>query len=76
MKFAVFMVILSSITLTGAAIAAEAEIEAENKNDDYAAYCNEQAELAGIEDAGEKSQYINECIDSFALPAEGAPQQD
>lgn len=31
-------------------------------------YCNEQAEMAGIEDADEKQQYIQDCTDSFNAP--------
>ncbi len=33
--------------------------------DDYKAYCTEQAELAGIEDANELKQYIKECVESY-----------
>jgi len=31
------------------------------------AYCEEQAELSGIDNTNEKMQYIQECIESFAV---------
>jgi hypothetical protein len=37
--------------------------------DDVQAYCKEQADMAGIEDATELSEYIQDCIDSYSTPA-------
>ncbi len=54
--------------------AAEAEIDLYTA--DYASYCDEQAQLAGIEDAAEKSEYIRECIQSYAMPTDDTMPQD
>jgi len=66
MKFLALLAILSLSTAFGTAYATETDNEANN----IAAYCNEQAELAGIEDAVEKGEYISECIDSYATTSE------
>jgi len=50
--------------------------DTENADTDYNAYCMEQAEMSGIEDAAEKSSYIKECIESLAEPSADAPSQD
>ena len=65
MKFAVLLAVLSSTITFHAAYAAETA----NDSNEIAAYCDEQAQLAGIEDASEKSRYIQECIDSFGTPS-------
>ena len=70
MKFAVLLAVLSSTITFNTVFAAEAN----NDRNEIAAYCNEQADLAGIENAAEKSRYIKECIDSFGVPAEDVPQ--
>lgn len=44
-------------------------VYAEEGADDVNAYCTEQAQLAGIEDADEMRQYIQDCIDSYTVPA-------
>jgi hypothetical protein len=72
MKFAVLLAVLSSTITFNTVFAAEAN----NDSNEIAAYCNEQAELAGIENAAEKSRYIKECIDSFGVPAEGMPSEE
>ena len=56
--------------------AAEAEIDLNPSAADYASYCEEQAQLAGIEEAAEKSEYIRECVQSYAIPAEDTFPQD
>ena len=35
--------------------------------DDYATFCSEQAQLAGIEDGDEMNQYIKECLESYGI---------
>jgi len=72
MKFAVLLAVLSSMITFNAAYAAEAT----NDSNEIAAYCEEQAQLAGIENAAEKSQYVKECIDSFGVPSGDAPPSD
>jgi hypothetical protein len=72
MKFAVLLAVLSSTITMNTVFAAEAN----NDSNEIAAYCTEQAELAGIEAAPEKSRYIKECIDSFGVPAEGMPVEE
>ena len=69
MKLAALLAILSLSAALNMAYATENE-------EDTNAYCNEQAEMAGIEDAGEKAQYMNECIDSFAIPSDDMPAQE
>jgi len=71
MKFAVLLAVLSSMIIFNTAFAAEAN----NDSNEIAAYCDEQAQLAGIESAAEKSRYIKECIDSFGVPSEGMPSE-
>ncbi|MFC1589546.1 hypothetical protein ACFL3P_04665 [Pseudomonadota bacterium] len=66
MKFSALLAILSLITAFSSAYANEMDTEADN----VAAYCNEQSELAGIEDAVEKEIFIAECIDSYATTPE------
>lgn len=77
MKFAVFLAILFLALTSRVVYAAEempSESESVSESENIAAYCNEQAELSGIEDAGEKAQYLKECIDSFAVPSEETQQ--
>jgi hypothetical protein len=38
-------------------------------SDDVQSYCTEQGQLAGIDDATELSQFVQDCIDSYAAPA-------
>jgi hypothetical protein len=68
MKLAVLLAVLSSTITFNTAFAAEAT----NDSNEIAAYCDEQAQLAGIEDAAEKAQFVKECTDSFGAPAGGA----
>ncbi|MCW8935604.1 MAG: hypothetical protein OQK98_12835 [Gammaproteobacteria bacterium] len=44
--------------------------------DEYRTYCKEQVDTYAIENAEEKAVYIKECIDSFEVPADNAPQED
>jgi hypothetical protein len=67
MKFAVLLAVLSSTITFNTAYAAEAT----NDSNEIAAYCDEQAQLAGVENAAEKSRYVQECIDSFGAPSGG-----
>ena len=48
---------------------AQANEEMTDHEIDVKTYCEEQAQLAEIEDAQESVQYIQECIDSFAAPS-------
>jgi hypothetical protein len=65
MRTATLLILLS---LTASISAAYAE-ETSDGGEEIAAYCNEQAELAGIEDASEFRQYVQECIDSYSMPS-------
>ena len=65
MKTARLLILLSLTALLSTAYATEAS----NENDDVSAYCNEQAQLAGIEDQAELNQYVQECVDSYTIPA-------
>lgn len=71
MKLALLFAILS-ISALNTVNAAEVDL---NTND-YASYCDEQAQLAGIEDAAEKSEYIRECIQSYTTPTDDTLPQD
>lgn len=45
--------------------------ETDNTEVDYRAFCNEQAELAGIVDSDEKKQYVDTCLINYGIsPAE------
>jgi len=72
MKLVEMLAVLSLTLTLNVANAADME----NSDADYNAYCTEQAEMSGIEDAAEKSSYIKECIESFAEPSADAPSQD
>jgi hypothetical protein len=65
MKLALLFAILSISTLNTVSAA-----ETENDSTENASYCNEQAQLAGIEDAAEKAEYINDCMASFGTPTD------
>ena len=72
MKFAALMASCVSIMIMNIAYAAETGAD----DSGVMAFCNEQAELAGIENADEKSQYVKDCVDSFNTPSgESAPQE-
>lgn len=71
MKLVLLFAILSISTLHAMNAAA-----AENDATENAAYCNEQAMLAGIEDAAEKADYIKECMASFGAPEDDSLPQD
>jgi hypothetical protein len=64
MKIAESVAILSLVLVLNAAHASD-EMAGDSVN--VSAYCEEQAELSGIEEANEKKQYMQECIDSFAV---------
>lgn len=64
MRITILLILLS---LTASMSTASAE-EAYEGGVDVTAYCSEQAELAGIEDATELSQYVQECVDIYAMP--------
>ena len=61
MKIAELLAILSLSAVLNVAYATEME----SADNDNVAYCNEQAEMAGIDDAQEKKQYVEECVESF-----------
>lgn len=66
MKFAALFTFLTLSMSFNMAYAGEAE--------DNLAYCNEQVQLAGIEEMDEKTEYIKDCMDSFG-PAANDNQQ-
>ena len=66
MKFLTLLAILSLSTVFSSAYAAEADDEA----GDVVEYCNEQAELAGIEDATEQQAYLRDCAASFTTTSD------
>ncbi|MDH5611789.1 MAG: hypothetical protein OEY66_04970 [Gammaproteobacteria bacterium] len=67
MKFLVVLAILSITTAFNSAYATEAGADSDN----VTAYCEEQAQLAGIEDNIEKQEYIKDCAESYASPSDG-----
>jgi hypothetical protein len=67
MKIARLLVPLALITSFQIA---NAEEETADATSDVSVYCEEQAQLAGIEDSNESVQYIQECIDSFAIQSD------
>lgn len=72
MKLALLFAILSISTFN----AVNAAEEVDYNITDYASYCDQQAQLAGIEDAAEKSEYIRECVQSYAIPTDEELPQD
>jgi len=72
MKLVQLLTVLSlSLTLFTANAA-----DTDSAENDYKTYCEEQAEMSGIEDANEKSEYIKECIESFTVPSGDTSNQD
>lgn len=71
MKFTAWLTILALTTILNTTYAAD---EMTSDNDETYTYCNEQAQMSGIEDVDEKNQYIKECIESLGSP--GAPSGD
>ena len=75
MKFAILLALLSLNSIFNTAYATEGEasvsddITISSISDDIAAYCDEQAQLSGIEAAQEKAKFTKECIDGFAAPS-------
>jgi hypothetical protein len=67
MKFLAILAILSLTTAFSSAYATETNTAA----DDVTAYCLEQAEIAGIDDAVEKQEYMKECTESYATENNG-----
>ena len=63
MKFSALLAILSLTMAFNTASATEMA-----GADDDLSYCNEQVQLAGIEDAEEKNQYVKDCMDSMGTP--------
>jgi len=70
------LVELLAVLTIGLALNSAHATEAEDAGSDYAAYCTEQAELNGVEDANEKQNFIDECIESFEGTPDGTPQPD
>lgn len=70
MKLARSLAILSLTTALGSAYATEMA----SADNDALSYCNDQAAMAGIEDAEEKNQYVEDCVASFAIPSAESPQ--
>jgi hypothetical protein len=72
MKFTALLAIVALATSSSTTYATEEN----SANSDYLAYCNEQADLSGIENAEEKSRYVGDCIDSFTTPSGDTQPQD
>ena len=64
MKTATLLLLLSLTASINMAYATETS----NDIDDIKAYCTEQAQLSGIEEGPEFTQYVQECIDSYTAP--------
>jgi hypothetical protein len=60
-------ILLFLLTLTASISTVYAEDS--SVGDDVTAYCTEQGQLAGIEDTDELNQYVQDCVDSYAMPA-------
>ena len=41
--------------------------DSDNNEVDYVAFCNEQADLAGIVDSDEKKDYVNMCLINYGI---------
>lgn len=50
--------------------------ETDGSNNDVQAYCNEQVELAGIEDSAERQNFINECIQSYSVSGDNTQSEN
>ena len=66
MKFAILLTFLSLSSIFNTVYAAE---ENAGGIDDVAAFCDEQTQLAGIEDADEKKQFVKDCMESYGVPS-------
>jgi hypothetical protein len=64
-----FVMLLALLSLGSIANTVSAEEENAGVGDDVADFCNEQAQMAGIEDNDEMAQYIQDCMDSYGLPS-------
>ena len=62
MKLAILLALLSLSSILNTVYANE---ENASVGDDTAAFCDEQAQLAGIEDADEKRQFVKDCMESY-----------
>ncbi len=48
-------------------------VDMSNPEADLPGYCNESVALAGIEDAEDKNQYVQDCMQSFGGTMEPQP---
>jgi len=72
MKLIHLLAILSlALSLYSANVSAVDDVE-----NDYIKYCEEQADMSDIETTEEKTVFIKECIESFEVQTNNAPQQD
>lgn len=53
--------------LLASPIAMAQATETDNNDHEFIAFCNEQADMAGIEEASEKKQYINSCLKNYGV---------
>ena len=65
MKHITFITAVCLTVMFNAAYAADVADGAKEVKD----YCNEQVDRSGIEDANEKNQFIQECLEGFAVSA-------
>lgn len=73
MKIAESVAILSLVLVSNAVYAVD---EMADDSVNISAYCEEQAELSGIDNPNENMQFIQECIDSFAVQESGAQPEN
>lgn len=73
MKFAILLAFLSLSSIFNTVYATE---EDASVSENVAAFCDEQAQLAGIEDADEKNIYVKECMESYGVLPGDSQQQD
>jgi len=66
MKLTILLAFLSLSPILNTVHATEENVGV-SVSDDTAAYCDEQAQFAGIEDADEKRQFVKDCMESYGV---------
>lgn len=69
MKFSALLAVMALAVTVNPVYATEMN----TSDDETYAYCNEQAERDGVENMDEKTQYIKDCVESFAIPSGDNP---
>jgi len=64
MKFYYLFITISLVIFMHSARASE---DPAQNDAEFRSFCNEQAQMAGMEDADEKKQYITDCLTNYGV---------